>query len=131
MRNRRPGQAGVSQETSPQLSAVSDARLAPEWSELALRRRRGIVGRRAALVRRAFLLSDLLALTLAFVFTESAYGSHAALNNSLSAGSEYIVFLASLPVWLLILKLYGLYRRDDERTAHSGADDIVPVFNAI
>jgi exopolysaccharide biosynthesis polyprenyl glycosylphosphotransferase len=131
MRNRRPGQAGVSQETSPQLSAVSDARLAPEWSELALRRRRGIVGRRAALVRRAFMLSDLLALALAFVLTEAVYGSHTALNNSLSAGSEYVVFLASLPVWLLILKLYGLYRRDDERTAHSGADDIVPVFNAV
>jgi exopolysaccharide biosynthesis polyprenyl glycosylphosphotransferase len=118
-------------KTGTRLTAVPAEELSPEWSELALRRRRGIVGRRAALVRRAFMISDVLALTGAFLITTAVYGDRAAPNDHLSLASEYIVFFASLPVWLLIMHLYGLYRRDDERTGHSGADDVVPVFNAI
>src|SRR5262245_17850540 len=121
--NLRSGRAGASPEESRPLSAVSDERMAPEWSELAVRRRRGIVGRGAGLGRRAFMISDVLALTGAFLITVAVYGDQAAPNDRLSAASEYIVFFASLPVWILIITLYGLYRRDDERTAHSGADD--------
>jgi exopolysaccharide biosynthesis polyprenyl glycosylphosphotransferase len=102
-----------------------------EWSELARRRRRGIVGRRGALIRRAFVITDLFALTAAFLLSEAIYGEHPSWDNRVAGGTEYIVFFASLPVWLLILKLYGLYGRDAERTDHSSADDIVPVFHGV
>jgi exopolysaccharide biosynthesis polyprenyl glycosylphosphotransferase len=103
-----------------------------EWSELARRWRRGVVGRRGRLIRRAFVVSDLVALIAAFVIAEWLYGvQYPTWENRLSGSAEYIVFFLSLPVWLLILRLHGLYSRDEDEVDHSTADDIVPVFHSL
>jgi exopolysaccharide biosynthesis polyprenyl glycosylphosphotransferase len=49
----------------------------------------------------------------------------------LDARAEILIFLISLPGWIVIAKIYGLYDRDEERTDHSTADDFSGVFNMI
>src|SRR5262249_30256022 len=44
---------------------------------------------------------------------------------------EVGVFLAAVPVWIVLADLYGLYSRDGERTDHSGVDDAVGVGNLV
>ena len=44
---------------------------------------------------------------------------------------EFVAFLLAIPGWLLLLRLEGLYDRDEERTDHSTVDDIVGVFRSV
>ena len=113
-------------------SRTEAAPLPPLLPTLAERRRRFTVRRRGRLVRRALVAADALALTAAFLLTEHIYGrSYPSWDNRLSNSTEVVVFFATLPVLLFILKVYGLYRQDDERTDHSTADDVIPVFNGV
>lgn len=101
-------------------------------ADLAVRRRYSSVRRRGALVRRTLGIADAGGLTIAFFLTEHWYGaSYPSWDNRLASSSEVIVFFGTLPVWLFIFKLYGLYKQDEERTDHSTADDVVPVFNGV
>ena len=45
--------------------------------------------------------------------------------------AEIVVFLATLPAWVIVAKLYGLYDHDEERTDHSTADDFSGVFHMV
>ena len=81
---------------------------------------------------RAFVLTDVVGFTAAFVLAEWLFGvGESSLDDRLPIHAEALVFAASLPVWVLIVKLYGLYGRDEERTDHSTADDVVPVFHVV
>ena len=40
------------------------------------------------------------------------------------SGIETLVFLASLPAWIVLAKIYGLYEQDEERTDHTTVDDL-------
>src|SRR5918998_1657847 len=82
--------------------------------ELLERRRTSPFKRRGRLVRAALLLADLVGLTLAFVVTEVAIGDVGP-NDTVSVGMESLLFLASLPLWAVVAKLYRLYDHDDER----------------
>jgi exopolysaccharide biosynthesis polyprenyl glycosylphosphotransferase len=48
-----------------------------------------------------------------------------------TAGRSLPWVLAILPLWILILKLYGLYDRDLKRVSHSTVDDIPWLFHAL
>lgn len=88
------------------------------------RRRRGWV------VRRVLLAADVVGLLAAFVVAQ-------VLLADFSAGVDsrivelFLIFLVSLPVWIVAAKLYGLYDRDDERTDHSTADEASGVFHLV
>jgi exopolysaccharide biosynthesis polyprenyl glycosylphosphotransferase len=111
------------------LGAIERASATPTLAE---RRRRSTVRRRGRLLLRALLVADAIALTIAFFASEEIYGrSYPVSQNRLASSTEVLVFFATLPVLLFILKLYGLYRQDEERTDHSTADDAVPVFNGV
>ena len=45
--------------------------------------------------------------------------------------AEFLIFALSLPGWIVVTKLYGLYDQDEERTDHSTADDVVGVFHMV
>lgn len=94
------------------------------------RRRTAIVRTRGWLVRRVLLAADLIGLVSALLLAESIItpATHA---GALSARDETLVFLASLPAWVVIAKLYGLYDRDEERTDHSTVDDFGGVFHMV
>ena len=85
---------------------------------------------RGWLIRRGLLLADVVGLLLAFTITENIFGG-VTNGQTFSARSELGLFLISLPVWILLAKLYGLYDRDEERTDHSTVDDVFGVFNLV
>jgi exopolysaccharide biosynthesis polyprenyl glycosylphosphotransferase len=91
------------------------------------RRAHGV--RRGWLVRRALLAADVVGLLSAFFLVELAFRHR--YTGGIAFGGETAIFFASLPVWVLAAKLYGLYDRDEERATHSTADEVVSVFHLI
>jgi exopolysaccharide biosynthesis polyprenyl glycosylphosphotransferase len=76
------------------------------------------------------LLSDVLGLTLAFAVAQLVYEAKTHVGQ-IDVASETILFAVSLPLWVVMAKLYGLYDRDEERTDHSTADDVLGVFHLV
>lgn len=83
---------------------------------------------RGWLMRRSLLGADILGLVMSFAVAEAATGFG---STSLYGNSETVAFVLSLPVWVVVAKLYGLYDRDEERTDHSTTDDMVGVFHLV
>ena len=95
------------------------------------RRRTAVVRRRGWLVRRMLLLADIVGLTLAYVLAHLVFGDPATNGDHVRPFVETLLFVATLPVWIVVAKIYGLYDHDEERTDHSTADDLVGVFHLI
>jgi exopolysaccharide biosynthesis polyprenyl glycosylphosphotransferase len=94
------------------------------------RRRTAIVKRRGWLVRRMLLAADVLGLVSALLLAQTV----APVVDSADAYSprlEIFAFLLTVPAWIVITKLYGLYDHDDERANHSTADDFGGVFHMV
>ena len=87
------------------------------------------IRRRGWLVRRALMYADVTGLAIAFSLSEVLYAPAAGQVNRLGMSGEYAVFVASIPLWLVAAKLYGLYDRDESRANHTTADDVVGVFH--
>jgi exopolysaccharide biosynthesis polyprenyl glycosylphosphotransferase len=93
------------------------------------RRRMPAVKRRGWLVRRLLLLADVVGLMLAFSIAQAIYGGETP--GRLHGWTEAVLFLCTLPGWIVVTKLYGLYDRDEERTDHTTVDDFVGVFHMV
>ena len=70
-------------------------------------------------------LADLIGLSMAYVLTTLFWGAAGAFGSF----HQILVFLCTLPCWVIVAKLQGLYRSDQEQAAHSTADDVVGVFH--
>ena len=94
------------------------------------RRQTAVIRRRGWLVRRMLLLADLVGLATAFLVADlvTSLGSGPDL---VPRGTEYALFFLTLPAWIVVAKLYGLYERDEERTDHSTTDDFGGVFHMV
>jgi exopolysaccharide biosynthesis polyprenyl glycosylphosphotransferase len=112
-----------------------DARIALSIDERTLdlleRRRRSSIVRRGWLVRRALLAADLIGLVGALLIVEFVLSVGHAKMDPVQQWVEVSLFLLSLPVWVVMAKLYGLYDRDEEQTDVSTADDFVGVFHMV
>jgi exopolysaccharide biosynthesis polyprenyl glycosylphosphotransferase len=86
--------------------------------------------RRGWLVRRALVLADLVGLVGAFVTATLIFDAPAPVDR-LGTSTEILAFLLTLPLWVVVAKLYGLYDLDEERTDHSTTDDLVPVLHLV
>jgi exopolysaccharide biosynthesis polyprenyl glycosylphosphotransferase len=93
-------------------------------------RKVGRLKRRGWLVRRALLIADLLGLIAAYAVAQVLFATEA-VNDRVGPSTETTLFLLSLPAWIVMAKLYGLYDRDEERTDHSTAEDLVRVFHLV
>jgi exopolysaccharide biosynthesis polyprenyl glycosylphosphotransferase len=85
---------------------------------------------RGWLLRRALLAADMLGLASAYALAEwlatvHRHGDH------VDAFGEFLLFAASLPIWAVAARSYGLYDRDEEHANHSAADDFVGVFHLV
>jgi exopolysaccharide biosynthesis polyprenyl glycosylphosphotransferase len=91
----------------------------------------GITPRRGWLVRRTLLAADVCGLILAFAATELLLGSPDGSGSLQKLGTigEVAIFALTLPLWILLAKLYGLYDRDEERPAHTTVDDLIGVLH--
>jgi exopolysaccharide biosynthesis polyprenyl glycosylphosphotransferase len=85
--------------------------------------------RRGWLVRRMLALADVVGLTTAFALAELIV--HDGRTGAWSGMSELLFFLIMLPLWIGFADLHGLYKRDEERTDHSTADDLVGVMQLV
>lgn len=85
---------------------------------------------RGWVVRRMLLGADVVGLLVAFFATEALFFSRSP-RAGLGEGTETVIFLATLPAWVVAAKLYGLYDRDEERAAHSTVDELVSVFHLV
>jgi exopolysaccharide biosynthesis polyprenyl glycosylphosphotransferase len=96
------------------------------------RRMTARIRRRGWLVRRSLMWGDLLGLSLAFGLSELLFtaGGRSHLSQ-VGTSMEFLLFFATLPLWLVVAKLYGLYDRDESRANHTTADDIVGVFHLV
>lgn len=83
--------------------------------------------RRSRLVPPSLLLADLVGLSLAYYLAALLAGDHGALGSS----GELLIFVLTLPGWVLVAKLHGLYQRDHEHTDHSTADEVVGIFHLV
>ena len=80
--------------------------------------------RRWRLVPPALVAADLLGLGLAYYLATILVGGHGALGS----GRQLVIFLLTLPCWVIVAKLQGLYQRDQEQTDHATADEVVGIF---
>jgi exopolysaccharide biosynthesis polyprenyl glycosylphosphotransferase len=94
------------------------------------RRKTSIIKRRGWLVRRMLLVADLVGLASAFALSEAIF-SRGSGGNKFDLLTEVLLFAATLPGWILVVKLYGLYDHDEERTDHTTVDDLVGVFHMV
>jgi exopolysaccharide biosynthesis polyprenyl glycosylphosphotransferase len=83
--------------------------------------------RRDRLVPRSLLVADLLALGLAYYLATLLASGRGALGNP----PELLIFVVTLPCWVVAAKLHGLYERDQERTDHSTTDEVVGIFHIV
>ena len=58
-------------------------------------------------------------------------GSDTAAIDRVDRQGGVLIFALSLPAWIVVTKLYGLYDQDEERTDHSTTDDVVGVFHMV
>jgi exopolysaccharide biosynthesis polyprenyl glycosylphosphotransferase len=94
------------------------------------RRRTAVVRRRGWLVRRMLLGADVVGLLAAMLLVEwiASTGGNA---GAVDLRAETLLLVASIPGWIVVSKLYGLYDKDEERTDHSTTDDLAGVFHVI
>ena len=89
--------------------------------------RRSPKSRRSRIIPPALVLADLVGLSLAYYLATLLSGGDGALGST----REATVFLLSLPCWVFVANLHGLYRRDQERADHPTTDDIIGVFHLV
>jgi exopolysaccharide biosynthesis polyprenyl glycosylphosphotransferase len=94
-------------------------------SSLVPRRRRGW------LIRRGLAAADMVGLSLAFVTADVLFSPGPDVHDHVNPAGEYAFFAATLPLWIVVAKLYGLYDHDEERTDHSTADDFTGILNLV
>ena len=85
---------------------------------------------RAWLVHRALLIADVVGLSLAFTLAQLLFKPGAP-PYVVSPALEVFVFALTLPLWVVMAQLSGLYGRDGERADHSTVDDVVSVVAVI
>jgi exopolysaccharide biosynthesis polyprenyl glycosylphosphotransferase len=113
-------------ELAASLAIPDDLAQATDDHTRALLERRP-TSRRSQVVPRALILADILGLTVAYLLATRNWGGQS-LHRS---PRDLLLFVLSLPCWVLVAQLHGLYRRDEERTDHCTTDDIVGVFHLV
>src|SRR3954447_14458826 len=82
-------------------------------------------GRRDYIIRRLLVGADMLGVVLALIVT-------AAVDPLPGSDLDVVMWgLATVPMWVLVFKLYGLYDRDLKRVSHSTVDDIPWLFHGV
>lgn len=82
-------------------------------------------------MRRALVVADIAGLVLSFALSIALFRARIGPTDPVAVEREIILFIATLPGWVLLARLHGLYDRDEERASHSTLDDLVGVFHLV
>jgi exopolysaccharide biosynthesis polyprenyl glycosylphosphotransferase len=110
-----PLEAGLDLRRAKLGSASSKTLVAPRY------------GRRDWFLRRLLALSDVATLAGAMVLVLALLGS----TRGHPWAQLLLLGLATLPAWVVLFKMYGLYERDAKRISHSTLDDLPSLFHAL
>jgi exopolysaccharide biosynthesis polyprenyl glycosylphosphotransferase len=77
------------------------------------------------------LVADLVGLLGAFATTELLFQGESGRIDYLGVTTESIVFVATLPLWVVAMKVYGLYDRDTGTADHSTVDEVGSIFHLV
>ena len=116
--------AGVDVQGLQAAEAAAERHLSAEGVPQRSPRRRGWT------VRRALLAADVAGLTAAFLAASQLFPAVATAGR-LGPSDERLVFLATLPLWVVVADLHGLYHGDEERADHSTADELLGVLHVV
>ena len=111
-------------------AAREGAIVVPLGLPLSVTGRRQTRHRRGWLVRRMLVLADVAGLTAAFLLMQVIFGNFGGKSGVVGL-PELLIFVATLPGWIVIARLYRLYDADEERTHHPTTDDLVGVFHLV
>ena len=81
-------------------------------------------------MRRLLLAADLAGLLLAFMLAQALVPTPVGAD-TVESSLELALFAASLPLWIFLARLHGLYDRDEERSDHSTVDDVFGVVQVV
>jgi exopolysaccharide biosynthesis polyprenyl glycosylphosphotransferase len=98
------------------------------WSRPAATPRRRDRGR---LIHRYLLTADVCALVIGFLATQLVVTSVSGLPGRSSPGWAGLVFVLTVPVWVVAAHLGGLYGRDGRHPDHSTADEVVGIVAVV
>jgi len=104
------------------LDGGADAAVWPEGEHACGQIHRKPATRRTRIVPLVLGLADMLALSLAFAISSVWWGGSI---------RELALFALSLPCWLFVADLQGLYHRQGERIEHLTTDDLAQVFRLV
>jgi exopolysaccharide biosynthesis polyprenyl glycosylphosphotransferase len=120
---------GVLAGTLAEWEALEDVVGARTLEILEHRRLSGSVHRRGWVMRRFLLCADLVGLLVAFFAAEILFAGTTP--GRFDFGAETLLFVVTLPGWVLVARLYGLYGQDDRRLNHVTVDETASVFNMV
>ena len=115
--------AQLAEKIDEQAEALDGRRAEPAWLAPVKAHDRGW------LVRRVLVVADVAGLLGAFVIAEAVVAGTSA--GTFNLFSEVLLFVATLPCWVLVARVYGLYGLDDQRTNHTTTDEWANVFNMV
>jgi exopolysaccharide biosynthesis polyprenyl glycosylphosphotransferase len=92
------------------------------------RRKTATIRRRGWLIRRMLLAADLIGLIGAFGIAQLLASVY---ETGTATRVQTAFFVATMPLWVMLARSYGLYDRDEERTDHSTIDETVAVFHVV
>jgi len=81
--------------------------------------------RRGLVLRRLLAAADALAIVFALAVGIFAFGTED------GSASRFAWGLLTVPGWIVLLKVYGLYDRDGQRVSHATVDDVPWMFHAM
>jgi exopolysaccharide biosynthesis polyprenyl glycosylphosphotransferase len=82
------------------------------------------------LLHRVLVLADVVGLTSALLLAEVLFRGSTTPDH-IGVHSEILLFVLTLPAWILLAKLHGLYDNDDEGTDHTTVEDLVGVLHLV
>ena len=89
------------------------------------------VHRRGWLIRRGLAVADAVGLIAAFAVADALFGWQTGPGGAVAGWGGLLVFLATVPGWLLLAHLRGLYRHDEERVEHTTPDEFAEIFDLV
>jgi exopolysaccharide biosynthesis polyprenyl glycosylphosphotransferase len=124
------GPIGTLVESPPIAEALESTLDSRTLDILERRRATARIRRRSWLVRRALMWADVFGLSLAFGLSELFTAGSGDLSK-FGTAAEVALFTATIPLWVVVGRLYGLYNRDEARANHTTTDDIVGVLHLV
>ena len=86
---------------------------------------------RGWVVRRVLAAADVTGILLAFSLTQLAFAGDDPQVDRIGPAVEIALFALTLPLWVVLGRIYKLYAGDEERANHSTFDDVFGVFNML